>query len=257
MERPNYKARAAIIGAPRATLGSPSAETLSQAGAAGTDADGTSGDAALTDSAQARGNGETSLAPHELAEQRLRLLFGALSIDPQPIQAILDWIDPDTETRFPHGAEDDYYTNQKPAYRAANRPFTSPRELLLVRGIDREIYDKLAPFVVCLPIATPINLNTAPKEILQSLSPNLDAGTVEILLRARATQPFTDLAAFIQHPLIQFRRIPTTDLSVSSEYFELRSHAHNRRFEHRLASVLARRGDTVTTVRRWRENFDE
>ena len=196
-------------------------------------------------------------SPGERAEQQLRRLFQALELDPEPIQAILDWIDPDTETRFPNGAEDDYYTDQQPAYRTGNRPLVSVRELLLIKGITRETYRTLAPFVVCLPQASKVNVNTASKEVLMSLAPGLDSNAVNTLIRARETQPFTAIDAFLKHPLLQFRQIPTDNLTVASEYFELQSIARSDRLDYRMTSLLARQERAVTTLRRWRGNFDE
>lgn len=202
-------------------------------------------------------NAASPPSPSERAEQQLRRLFQALELDPEPIQAILDWIDPDTETRFPNGAEDDYYTDQQPAYRTGNRALVSVRELLLIKGITRETYRTLAPFVVCLPQASKVNVNTASKEVLMSLAPGLDSNTVNTLIRARETQPFTAIDAFLKHPLLQFRQIPTDNLTVASEYFELQSIARSDRLDYRMTSLLARQERAVTTLRRWRGNFDE
>ncbi len=195
--------------------------------------------------------------PAARAEQQLRLLFKALELAPEPIQAILDWIDPDTETRFPNGAEDDYYTEQQPAYRAGNRPLLSVRELLLIKGITPEVYRKLAPFVVCLPRAGRINVNMARKEVLMSLAPSLDSSAVKILLQARASQPFLTVDAFLKHPLLQFRQLSADAVAVTSDYFELQSSARNTRLDTHMVSLLARSGLEVAVLRRWRDNFDE
>lgn len=50
------------------------------------------------------------------------------------VMAIMDWMDPDSETR-PGGAESDVY--QDKGYRCKNGPLDSINELLLIRGIDR------------------------------------------------------------------------------------------------------------------------
>jgi general secretion pathway protein K len=213
--------------------------------------------AALPPAAGALAQDGTPLTPAARGEQQLRLLFKALELAPEPVQAILDWIDPDTETRFPNGAEDDYYTEQQPAYRAGNRPLLSVRELLLIKGITAEIYRKLAPFVTCLPRAGRINVNTAPRQVLLSLAPSLDSSAVNILLKARDTQPFLTTDAFIKHPLLQFRQIPADDVTVTSDYFELQSTARNARLDTRMVSLLARSGREVVTLRHWRDNFDE
>ena len=207
--------------------------------------------------ASATTTGAPALAPAQLAEQQFRLLFKALELDPEPIQAILDWIDPDTETRFPNGAEDDYYTNQAPAYRTANRPFVSPRELLLVKGVTVQMYKKLAPFIVTLPQSTKINVNTASKEVLMSLAPGIDASVAEQLIRARETQPFLSVESFLKHPLLQFRQVPPELIAIDTHYFELTSTASNERLDYRMRSLLVRNGAAVTTVARQRAELDE
>jgi len=193
--------------------------------------------------------------PQAIAEMRLRLLFKTLSLDPVAVQAILDWIDADTDTRFPNGAEDDYYTELQPAYRAANRPLVSKRELLLVKGITPEIYSKLAPFLVCLPRPTPINVNTAPLEILASLASTFDEATARTLVRIRETQPFMSLDALLAHPGIRARQLSLSELSVASDYFELRSEVRDSRTEFRMTSLLERRSEKVAILQRWRTDF--
>jgi type II secretory pathway component PulK len=50
------------------------------------------------------------------------------------VNAILDWIDPDSEPRS-GGGENEYYQTQKPSYNCKNGPLDSVEELLLVKGI--------------------------------------------------------------------------------------------------------------------------
>ncbi len=52
--------------------------------------------------------------------------------------SILDWIDPDSDTRT-NGAEDDYYTSLSPPYHVKNGPLDSLEELLLVKGVTPDL----------------------------------------------------------------------------------------------------------------------
>ncbi len=196
-------------------------------------------------------------APRPSPELQLRALFKALELPVEPIQAVLDWIDQDTDTRFPNGAEDDYYTELEVAYRAANRPLSSERELLLIKGITPEIFRKLAPFVVCLPRKTALNVNTARQQTLMSLDPSVDASAAALLVRARTAQPFLSAADFLNHPILKARRLNAPNIGVASEYFELRAVADNARFELTTRSLLNRQGQEVAVLRRWRDNFDD
>jgi len=51
---------------------------------------------------------------------------------------LVDWVDAD-DTARQNGAESDYYSGLVPAYRAKNGPLDSIDELLLVKGINRDI----------------------------------------------------------------------------------------------------------------------
>jgi hypothetical protein len=53
--------------------------------------------------------------------------------------SILDWIDPDDNTR-PAGAESDYYLGLTPSYNAKNAPMDSTEELQLVKGVTHDMY---------------------------------------------------------------------------------------------------------------------
>jgi type II secretory pathway component PulK len=52
--------------------------------------------------------------------------------------SIVDWIDPDDDTRD-SGAESDYYSSLSPPYQAKNGPLDSIEELLLVKGVTPQM----------------------------------------------------------------------------------------------------------------------
>jgi type II secretory pathway component PulK len=52
--------------------------------------------------------------------------------------AILDWMDPDSDTRT-NGAEDDYYSTLSPPYHCKNGPLDTLEELLLVKGVTPDL----------------------------------------------------------------------------------------------------------------------
>lgn len=118
-----------------------------------------------------------------------RRLLRALDLEPELTEALLDWIDPDAVAR-PQGAEDSDYRNAPMPYRAANQALQSVDELRLVRGFSVEAVERLRPFVGALPDATPINLNTAPREVLVALFG--DPVRAQAILDAREQQPFAN-----------------------------------------------------------------
>jgi general secretion pathway protein K len=102
------------------------------------------------------------------AEQFTRLLE-LLGIDPQLTARLVDWLDRDDQPGSNGGAEDNYYLAQQPAHRAPNMPLTSVSELLAL-GMDRASYDRLKLLVTALPVGTPLNLCTAPPEVLDAVA---------------------------------------------------------------------------------------
>jgi type II secretory pathway component PulK len=82
---------------------------------------------------------------------------------------IIDWRDSDSACENPsYCAENDYYENLSVPYSAKNSNFESLDELLLVKGVNRGIFDKLKPFVTAYGSGV-VNINTAPKEVLMAL----------------------------------------------------------------------------------------
>lgn len=208
----------------------------------------------------AAGQGEEGLqlSPQQIAIARFALLLRNLDIDDAVLPAILDWMDTDTDERFPNGAEDDYYSRMKPPYRTANHALEDVSELKLIRGIDDKVFAKLKPFVTVLPGATPINVNTAPAEILMSLSPAMDRATANLVIEARKVRPFRSIAEFRALPMLLGRPLVSQGLTVSSEYFKLEMDVTSGQTVLAARALLARRdGDNVTLVSRDKGFFDE
>ncbi len=128
-----------------------------------------------------------------LARQQFERLLTLLQIDPGLAGAVVDWLDPDNDLRFPTGGEDVTYAGADPPYRAANTMITSASELMAVSGFKREIYSALAPYVTALPIGTKLNVNTASAVVLASLSDDIDLSAAEGLVQQRNDGAFADI----------------------------------------------------------------
>ncbi len=165
-----------------------------------------------------------------------RLLF-TLGLDPNLSEPLVDWIDPDSQTR-PSGAEDAEYLALDPPYRAANRPLASIDELRLVRGFSAEAVKKLRPYVIALPAATPININTAPAPVLSAMFANLPLAAAEQLVAARNSSPWSsvnDLTALARQALAG--RVET---AVQSSYFIVVAETRYGRLERRSEALIFR-----------------
>ena len=124
-----------------------------------------------------------------------RELLTAAGIDPGQIEALinalLDWLDENGDTR-PGGAEDVDYLALPAPYRTANQPLASVDELRLVKGFTPAVVEKLRPYVTVLPGPSKLNVNTAVEPVLAAMFPNLPASALQTLLKNRETQPFKD-----------------------------------------------------------------
>lgn len=145
-------------------------------------------------------------------------LFAALNINPCLANAVLDWEDPNDIPRPDCGAETNYYGTLDPPYGPANAPFVSTTTLLLIKGITPKIYAALAPYVTALPVATPININTAPAPVLAAVVPDLSLAEAQNLVQSRGTRGFESVDQFKQ--LVQQNVV--YPLTIDSQYFLLK-----------------------------------
>ncbi len=111
-------------------------------------------------------------------------LLKKLKLNPDLSDAVVDWLDKDSDTR-PNGAEDGYYMNLAVPYRTANVLMVQWQELARVRGVDAAAMRRLAPFVTALPMRTKINVNTAPIEVIAALSDDISGEDTGNLVRLR------------------------------------------------------------------------
>lgn len=131
----------------------------------------------------------------QLVRRQFERILNTLDVDPALAGAVVDWLDPDTEMRFPTGGEDVAYSDEDPPYRTANSMITSASELMAIAGFDRESYQRLAPYITVLPRGTKLNVNTASDVLLASLSDNIDISTAGALVDERAGAEFIDIDA--------------------------------------------------------------
>src|SRR6266581_1925202 len=177
-----------------------------------------------------------------------RLLIG-LQLDPSLADALVDWIDEDSQTRA-GGAEDIDYLSGNPPYRAANRPLASVDELRLVRGFDAKTVAALLPYVTVLPPATAseINVNTASPVVLAALVQGLDLPTAQRIADGRLGKPFNNISEF-KSELPPGLALPTSGLSVKTDYFLITLDTSIGRHEGRSEALLQRSG--TTTIWHW------
>ena len=216
---------------------------------------------------------------------RNRLLNLIIEIDPDesmgaPIdfaRIVKDWIDddsingntkPDPDPGTGSGAESPFYQSMEPAYFSANTLLVNPTELHLLKNMNKEIYNKLInpdpkkSLVATLPIKdasnkpikTPININTANKEVLHSIG--FDPATTEDIIAERDIAPFEALTgnAVLDTALqsLDASSGPDArkDIGVKSSYFLLRGTVEINNARLTINSILYRKNGKVSVIMR-------
>jgi general secretion pathway protein K len=177
--------------------------------------------------------------PQKLYIDRFKRLLRNLDLNEDMSAVIVDWIDSNEQIGF-SGAEDSEYLNLSPAYRAANQAMSDVSELLLIKDVDFESYEKLRPFVCVLKSNTAINVNTASAEILSSIVKDITLEDAKSLIEDRNKEIYKKLENFLQHPLLKQKKVNNEGLSVSSNYFQLNSTVQIERISVEYTTILNR-----------------
>ena len=127
-----------------------------------------------------------------------------------------------------------------------------PQQLadLVWLGLDAAVIDRLATVVVLLPVATPVNLNTASREVLAAVVTGLDLGSADRLVQARVRTPLRSVADAVAI-VGAGPKLVERDVDVKSSYFEVRGRLRleNRVLESR-SLVERRSGLQVLAIQR-------
>ena len=125
----------------------------------------------------------TQLNINNLTEDEFKTFFGFVTGDYQKAdqlaQAILDWREVGDVRRLNGGKRDDYIQAGLLAL-PTNVLFREVNELLLVKGMTQDLYDRTSQYLTTRAAAT-INLNTAPAPVLRVLPGMTDAILAQIL----------------------------------------------------------------------------
>lgn len=88
-------------------------------------------------------------------------------------------------------------------------------------GLDADTIKRLQAYVVLLPAATPVNLNTAPREVIAALFDGVDLATAERFVQGRKAKPLndvaTDAAAYLSPEALA--QATASRAAVASSYF--------------------------------------
>ena len=160
-----------------------------------------------------------------LTWERLLALL-EIPVFPSRVESIIDWIDGDSSLVGNSGAEQDDYAAMMPPRMAADQIMVEPSELASVMGYEIFEVQTLMPWLTALPVATPININTASDELLLALGAGQDSLFRDLVMDNR---PFEELKDFYDALVPNFgkdtdevkKHWPDTLVDIKSQYFQL------------------------------------
>lgn len=115
-------------------------------------------------------------------------------------------------------------------------------------GLEPATIAQLEPLVVLLPTRTPVNVNTAPREVLLAAVDGIDIGTAERIVQARQQKPIRSMDE-LRELLPSETRLDEGRITVGSRFFEVQGRVRlgDRTLEER--AVVERRGGSEVLVR--------
>ena len=184
----------------------------------------------------------------------LRLLTGpSFRMDQRKAEELLDgikdWIDADEEVTG-SGAESAYYAGLLRPYNAKNAPIDCIEELMMVKGVTRELFygtTESPGLAQCLTVFNDgttinININTAPLPVLRALTPEITDEDVKQLDKYRR-DPQTDLSNAVWYqkiPRATALTIPAGLIKVKSDIFRIAAVGLQGRMSEQITGVVRR-----------------
>lgn len=176
------------------------------------------------------------------------------------LAALQDWLDQDDEVSGLDGAEEAYYQELDRPYSCRNGPVEFLEDLLLVKGISRELFygteeqPGLKDFLTPYGVDGKININTADPMVLRVLSDGIDAELAESMAEYRGNEE-NDLSESGW-----YKNVPGFPgdidiapglLTVSSVYFEIRATAFLDAMSSRITGIVHRGDGGIPEVIAW------
>jgi len=175
---------------------------------------------------------------NDTALASLKKLLEYLNINPNLALSIADWIDPDIEPRL--------YNSET---LAKNDFLWTIDELRLIDGIDRNIFDKISPYLT-VSGNNIVNINTAELPVLVSLDNEMTESLAKNIIEHRKSYPFEDTSS-VQNlsgmETIGVRLIGK--ISVKASSFRITSRATVNEITRIIESVI----DPSAKIHFWRE----
>ncbi|MFO7811373.1 MAG: type II secretion system minor pseudopilin GspK [Pelovirga sp.] len=171
--------------------------------------------------------------------------------------ALVNWFHSDMTVMT---ADDAYYNRQTPPYERRGAKLTALDELYLVRGFDEETVTALRPFIRVVG-DEPININTAPAEVLLAWQHSAAAGNVaiifdrldiDVLTQYRETMPFRQLGDLAQVEGIGPRWSTAWtqgSVTVQGKIYQVESLGRVNQGSRRAQAIITKQGNTLLSLK--------
>ncbi len=178
------------------------------------------------------------------------------------LDAIKDWIDADDEVTGA-GAEGAYYAGLQRPYTAKNAAIDCIEELLMVKGVTRELFYGTAGspgLEQCLTVYGSVsrdgkvNINTAPPAVLRALAVEMTDEDIKLLDKYRR-EPQNNLGVLAWYkniPRATQLTIPETLIKVKSETFRITAVGLQGQMSERVTGIIKRGGGRKATLLSWK-----
>ena len=197
----------------------------------------------------------TRLSRDSTLHGQLEILLQQIGADPDILDALMDWLDIDSEVNLT-GAEDYYYSSMKNPYYSKDGMMDNIYELRLIKGMSDDIFlgneesHGIADFVAVRGTETRVNINTAPFEVIMALAEGMDSITAEEIISQREEEPF--------YSVEDIQKIKSMDsdlmdaiksrIKVTSNYFSINIMGYFRDVSTNINALVNRSGDSIRIV---------
>jgi general secretion pathway protein K len=125
---------------------------------------------------------------------------------------------------------------------------TQEEDLLAVPGFTPEMLAKVKNLVIFLPRATPINVNTAPAEVLAARIDGLTLADATALVASRNTASFRHIADFTERLPGDSLSVSNLEASVMTNYFLVNGKVRMNRAELDIQALIERNGASTKLI---------
>lgn len=170
-----------------------------------------------------------------------KALLKELKLADSLLDNVMAWIDETGQQQ-----DDLTYLAKDPPYRSAHRRMVDINELYRVKDFTPETVEKLRPYLTALPANTPLNVNTAPENLLEASG--LQQAIVAEIIKKREATPFLkkeDLDKVLNGAALP----PTVDFT--SRYFVASGRVTNGNVDIGYSALLERQTAGSTPNTEW------